>query len=252
MTGDSAKRIMMGFDDLTFFDLEITIFNSQLDEVVLPLFNATDRNLTEWKKQIDAEFDEAISKAANEADEIDAKGEAAYRETTVDEQRDLIGAACLAFVSAALKDRLDGMGRYFKKSHPPDDREYVGRSWLQKRQDEYKKRFQIDFTKSPVTIDKIEELILARNAGLHWDGSALEEYRQKVEAPRFIKDGSFTVDHDKFLDAIASFRTDLMGHLIFFIFHRTAQTLKYCFAITSHCDRHNCILGSMSNQNWRE
>ena len=148
------------------------------------------------------EFFEAISKANDEADEINATGEAAYRGTTVDEQRELIGAACLGFVAIAVKYSLDQMASYFKNSHPAS-RKYVGRSWLQKRQDEYLHRFQIDFAKCPIKVDKIEELILARNAGLHWDGSALEEYKWKVTSPRFIKQESLMIDLDDFLAVVS-------------------------------------------------
>jgi hypothetical protein len=192
----------MGWNDLDLFDFEITIFESQINEIVLPLFDATDRKLTEWQKQVDADYNDAISKAAHEADETNARGEAAYRATTVDEQRQLIGAACLGFVATAVKECLDDMARYFKNSHPPG-REYIGKAWLQKRQDEYQQRFRIDFTKGPVPIGSIEELILARNAGLHWDGSALEEYKRKVASARFIKDESLTVDRDNFLEVIS-------------------------------------------------
>lgn len=192
----------MDFDFPSLFDMEVTIFASQLSEVVVPLFDATDKHLAEWQEKIDADYSEALSQAKHEGDETNALGEAAYRATTVGEQRQLIGAACLGFVATALKDCLDDMGRYFQKSHPPG-RRYVGRSWLQKRQDEYQERFQINFTKSPVKIGNIEELILARNAGLHWDGTAFEEYMEKVANPRFIRHGLLTIDRDNFLSVIA-------------------------------------------------
>jgi hypothetical protein len=85
----------MGFNFPSLFDMEVTIFGSQLSEVVVPLFDATDRYLTDWQKKIDADYSAALSEAEDEADESNARGEAAYRETTVGEQRQLIGAACL-------------------------------------------------------------------------------------------------------------------------------------------------------------
>jgi hypothetical protein len=192
----------MGSSFPTLLDLEVAIFASQLSEVVIPLFDATDQHLTDWQKKVDADYCEAISHSKDDADEANARGEAAYRETTVSEQRQLIGAACLGFVATALNGCLEDMGRYFKRSHPPE-RKYVGRSWLQKRQDEYQGRFQIDFSKSPVKISKIEEVILARNAGLHWDGTALKEYRRRVANPRFIKQELLAIERDNFLDAVA-------------------------------------------------
>lgn len=77
----------------------------------------------------------------------------------------------------------------------------MGRGWVQRRQDEFRVRFNIDFAEGPIPIGYLEELVLARNAGLHWDGSALEEYRRRVAVPRFIKEGSLTVDRDSFLQA---------------------------------------------------
>jgi hypothetical protein len=195
------RSAVMGGHD--WFDYEVTWFESQMNEIVLPLFDATDRKLTEWEKQIDADFEEAISKAKDEKDETNAKGEAALKSVTVDEQRQLLGAACLGFVATAVKACLNDMAEYFESSHPPG-REYAGKSWLQKRQDEYQQRFQIDFTKGPTPLARLEELILARNAGLHWEGSALEEYQRKVTSPRFIdRNDLLTFDRDNFLKTIS-------------------------------------------------
>ena len=192
-----------------WFDYEVTWFESQMNEIVVPLFDVTDRKLTEWQKQIDAEFDEAISKAEHERDETNAKGEATVKSVTVDEQRQLLGAAYLGFVATALKVCLDDMAEYFESTHPPR-REYAGKSWLQKRQVEYQQRFQIDFTKGPTPLARLEELILARNAGLHWDGSALEEYQRNVNSPRFIdRNDLLAFDRDNFLMTISEVQSFL-------------------------------------------
>jgi hypothetical protein len=99
------------------------------------------KKIAEWKNNIDKDFQDAISKAGDETQEIDAKGLAAYRETTVDNQRQVIGAARLSFVCTALQDCLDEMASYLDKSHPRSPRSYRGKSWLQRRQQEYLEMF---------------------------------------------------------------------------------------------------------------
>ena len=198
----------MEWEKLDLFDLEPSTFHSQIDEVVLPLFQAAEEKIIEWKKNIDKDFEDAISRARDETEEIDAKGNAAFRETTVGDQVQVIGSACLSFVCTALQDCLDEMASYFNTSHPRSSGGYRGKSWLQKRQQEYLERFGIDFTKGPIDFSRIEELILARNAGLHWDGSCLDEYREKIPAPRFIENGFiFTVNLETLLESTTDART---------------------------------------------
>jgi hypothetical protein len=192
---------ILGWKGFDLFDFQKTGFESQLDEIVVPIFDVMDEKLNDWQKQVDLEYKGAMSKAENESYEINARGEAAYRETAIGDQRQLLGAACLGFVATALKDCLSGMARYFNEAHPAGD-DYNGKSWLQKRQTEYRDRFGIDFGDSPVKIESLEELILARNAGLHWDGSALDEYSRRVKSPKFIKDGLLTVERDDFLAVV--------------------------------------------------
>ena len=77
-----------------------------------------------------------------------------------------------------------------------------GKHWLARLQNEYRDRFGIDFCNGPVAIERIEELALARNAGLHWEGNALTEYEQRVPNPRFLEFGIVIVSTDKLNEAL--------------------------------------------------
>jgi hypothetical protein len=65
---------------------------------------------------------------------------------------------------------------------------------LCKLKNEYKARFHIDFNQCP-EFTRIEELVLARNAGIHTETPGpFNTYRKRVN-PRFIDDaGQFSVD----------------------------------------------------------
>lgn len=58
----------MGFDKVDLFDVEIEVFESQLQQIALPLFEATDQNLTNWLKKVDDDFRAAIAEAKDEVD----------------------------------------------------------------------------------------------------------------------------------------------------------------------------------------
>jgi hypothetical protein len=81
---------------------------------------------------------------------------------------------------------------------------YQGKNWFARLQDEYKARFGIDFEKVPTLVANIEELTLARNAGLHWDGDAVKEYERGVSKPRFLGLGGIVrVRSEDFAKAVA-------------------------------------------------
>lgn len=67
-------------------------------------------------------------------------------------------------------------------------------------------RFKINFQDSPVAFTGIEEIVRARDAGIHREGNALATYMKKVPTPRFIEefDGkdSFWVTPQTFLEAV--------------------------------------------------
>ncbi len=96
----------------------------------------------------------------------------------------------LDWLMSSLKGTILGSKRYLDKSHPADLKGYrTKKGWLLDVSKEYKDRFGIDFTVSPVPFDRIEELVFARNAGIHReDYGSLEEYIAKVKNPRFVDD----------------------------------------------------------------
>jgi len=71
---------------------------------------------------------------------------------------------------------------------PPYNKNDEG--WLGYTADEYQKRFGIDFKAGPVSFERIQELVLARNAGIHReDAGNLEAYGAKIKEPAFVDDG---------------------------------------------------------------
>ena len=190
----------MGFQGFDLFDVERDEFNRQFHEVVLPLFEVSHEGVAARAFEIESEYREALSKATSEADEINAQGWAVYKETSLDEQKEMLGAASLNVLNLALRDGLQSMSRYFNGSHPPRG-SYQGKSWLRRRQAEFDDRFGIDFEKSPAEFARIEELVLARNAGIHPDEATRKEYEQAIISPRFLRYGLFSVEKDALIES---------------------------------------------------
>jgi hypothetical protein len=74
---------------------------------------------------------------------------------------------------------------------------------------EYKERFDIDFSLAPVPFKDIQELVLARNAGIHRSEEYLEkEYLGQVEKPVFMDDEArFFVTREALILIIAKCET---------------------------------------------
>lgn len=181
----------MAWKDFDLFDVEKTSFDQQFHEVVLPILDFSYDRLLKLGREIDSEYEEAMSRATSHAEEIDARGWAAYKETVLDEQKLAVGAALLNVLQVGLKDTLDGMSRYFNTSHTPKPN-YLGKSWLHRKQVEFLDRFGVDFKKSPVDFSSVEELVLARNAAIHSTDPTFDEYRKTIPVPRFTN-GLFLV-----------------------------------------------------------
>jgi len=179
----------MAWKDFNLFDFEREGFSHTFDEIVLPILDASEQRFNQREQEIDSEYDAALLEESNEAERRDARGWAAYKQTMLDEQREVIGAALLNVLCLAMKDSLESMSRYFKASHPAEDK-YPGKSWLDKKQAEFKGRFQIDFQDAK-EFSRVRELVLARNASVHQNEGTLNEYREKVSEPRFLSDDGF-------------------------------------------------------------
>jgi hypothetical protein len=200
----------MGWQKFDFLEAEKAMFAAEIREVILPLYEAGVAKILELKKQTHMRFEKATMEAKSEAEQTDALGQAAYEDTRYDEQNQAIGSLALHHLCIALRVALADATRFFKKSHPRLVTRYPGKNWFARLQDEYKARFGIDFEKAPTPIAKIEELALARNAGLHWDGDAVKEYKQRVPKPRFLDFGCIVrVRPGDFTEAVAEAETFL-------------------------------------------
>ena len=200
----------MGWQNFDFLEAEKAMFSAEIREVILPLHEAGLAKILELKKQTQVRFGKAAAEAKNEAEHTDAIGQAAYEDTRYDEQNQAIGSLALHHLCIALKVALSDATRFFTKSHPRLAARYQGKNWFARLQDEYEARFGIDFEKVPTLIANIEELTLARNAGLHWDGDAVKEYAQRVPKPRFLDFGCIVrVRPENFAKAVAEAETFL-------------------------------------------
>jgi hypothetical protein len=177
----------VGWEDFDSFDVEEGSLARLFNEVVLPILEISEERFKQIELEIDSEFDKAIDEASNEADEIDAKGWAAYKASVLDDQVSVVSAALLNVLCSGVKHGLEAMGGYFGTSRPAREK-YEGKSWLHRKQAEFKDRFGIDFETHSQELGAIEEMILARNAGIHQDDATLKEYREKVSKPRFLNE----------------------------------------------------------------
>jgi histidinol phosphatase-like enzyme len=98
-----------------------------------------------------------------------------------------VGSLALDWLMNSLKDALHGAKTYLDQTHPSHGG-YTGKNWLARMADEYRKRFGIDLGSGPVKFDRLQELVLARNAGIHRSREILDEYLAKVEKPAFVDD----------------------------------------------------------------
>jgi len=96
-----------------------------------------------------------------------------------------VGALGLDWLMCSLQGALHSAKKYLNSTHAPKP-PYKGRGWLEKVSNEYQQRFGIDFTKGPIHFERIQELVLARNAGIHRDDGNLETYLEKIEKLRFV------------------------------------------------------------------
>jgi len=199
----------MAWKNFDWLEAEKNIFASEVEEVILPLYRGAMERIAEWKKHSQAEYEAAVGQAKDDWALIDAQGNAAWQDTRYDEQEQAIGSLALHHLCTALKVALTDATRFFRQSHPRAAQGYSGKHWLARLRNEYRERFGIDFERAPVPIERIEELALARNAGLHWESDALREYEEKVSKPRFLKFEVVVVSQDKLDAAIADARAFL-------------------------------------------
>lgn len=186
---------------LDFLDYETLDFSLELNDVILPLYKIADDKLTELEVDVRKKLQAELSNPQDESDALLASQIAGYEEENIRLRRQAIGALALDLVCSSLKLIISRLKRHFDKTHPPENR-YSGSHWLARVREEFRRRFDIDFGRTEPLYLRIEELFLARNAGVHREGDAIGEYLQKVPNPRFIDDRKeFCVTWDRLQEA---------------------------------------------------
>ena len=199
-------QALMGWEH---FNLNLTHsndFSIDARNLILRVFDtATDALADEWKTE-----SQAREKAIAEAYKVD-EGEGGYLSQEYDWEKDMyrqrnqgVGALALDWLTCSLQGALHSAKTYLDSTHPPKP-PYKGDGWLERVSNEYKERFGIDFRKGPVAFERIQELVLARNAGIHRDDGNLEKYLKTTADPRFIDSESedrFFVTKDALVSTI--------------------------------------------------
>ncbi len=173
-------------------------FSLDAHSLILRVFDIARSALNEeWKK--DSEY---FNKAIAEAYAVDeSKGgylsqEKDWEERLYRQRMQGVGALALDWLMSKLQDALHSAKTYLNVSHAPKP-PYKGDGWLGKVSNEYQQRFNIDFVKGPISFDRIQELVLARNAGIHRDQGNLETYLKKISKPAFVdQENRFFVTRD--------------------------------------------------------
>lgn len=179
----------MGWEDINLGLMESADFSLKAQHVILPLFESASQALdAEWKAEEET-YRKSIA-AAYKLDESEGSymsSEKEWMEDIYRQRKQGVGSLALDWLMNSLKDALHGAKTYLDSTHaskPP----YKGDGWLAKVADEYQKRFGIDFSKGPISFDRLQELVLARNAGIHRSQEILDEYLHKVAKPAFVDD----------------------------------------------------------------
>jgi len=182
----------MGWEGFNLGLMEGADFSIKAKHLVLEVFDQANEGLSRGFKTYSEATNKQISEAYKMGDVAagDIMSQEKYWESGLHQQRlASIGVLALDWLMSSLKGALQGASNYLNASHPGKG-PYKGDGWLAKLQGEYYERFGIDFTRGPVDVCHIQELVLARNAGIHRDlEGPLEEYLAKVNRPSFIESG---------------------------------------------------------------
>jgi hypothetical protein len=182
----------MGWEGFNLGLMEAFDFSLKTKNVILPVFdNATNALSDGWKK-----YEETFKNQISEAYKRD-ESEGGMMSQERDWEEDLhrqrlqgIGALALDWLMSSVQVALRGAKSYLNKTHPAKPPYNRDEGWLGYATDEYQKRFGIDFKSGPVPFERIQELVLARNAGIHReDRGNLETYLKKIKKPVFVDYG---------------------------------------------------------------
>lgn len=190
-------------------DFETSYFWYEINEVVIRFFDVASVELDRLEKKY---WKHLVTVHGNDERGLEvARWQFETEKEHSLERRKALGSLALDYLASALKKKLHQL----KRVGEPivlKEKTYPGKGWLQCVKNEYQQRFGIEFEKSPVPYSRIQEIVLARNAGVHRENrSALTRYRSSVENPRFARsDGvfyKFVVTRDTFCSAVGDATT---------------------------------------------
>jgi hypothetical protein len=202
----------MGWEDFFPYDLaEHLDFSLTAQNLVLPVFDSTSGALNDGWKKSEQDYKTQIGEAykIDESEGQILSQERAWAEGLHRQRLQGVGALALDWLMSSLQTALRGVKSHLDKAHPArppyDDRD---EGWLGLIRDEYQKRFGIDFTTGPVPFERIQELVLARNAGIHREQKGnVDTYVKKIKKPAFVDYGDdgefFFVTRDALVAIIA-------------------------------------------------
>jgi hypothetical protein len=179
----------MGWENINLHLMEAIDFGIKTQNLILPVFdNATNALNDEWKKHLarkDKQIAEAYKRDEGEGDMMSHERD--WEEDLHRQRLQSVGALALDWLMSSVQVALRGAKSYLDKTHPAKPPYSRDEGWLGFAADEFQKRFGIDFKAGPVRFERMQELVLARNAGIHREDKAvLDEYITKIKKPAFI------------------------------------------------------------------
>lgn len=177
----------MGWEQFNLNLMESADFSITAENVILRVFDSASNALDEeWKRDAE-DYDKRIAKAykVDESEGGYLSQERDWEEDLYRQRKQGIGALALDWLMCSLRLALHSAKNYLNTTHPAKPK-YEGGNWLDKLAAEYQQRFGIEFEKGPVLFDRIRELALARNAGIHRDQGNLATYLKLIEKTAFV------------------------------------------------------------------
>jgi hypothetical protein len=199
----------MGWSSINLGLLHYVDFSISTRELILHVFDSATTALDDEHKKYKEYFDKNIGAAYDRGESEGGvmSQEMDWREDLYRQRRQGVGALALDWLKFSLEEALNGAKQYLDTSHPPKP-PYQGKSWLIKVANEYQGRFKVDFNNAPVSFDRIQEVVLARNAGVHRNDHVLQDYLDKIKKPVFVDDEDrFFVTRKALVEAIADCET---------------------------------------------
>jgi hypothetical protein len=194
----------MGWEDFNLSLMGSIDFSVNAEHLILSVFdtasNALDKEWNSYVVAIHKEFPKTVGEDDTEAEFLSQEMD--WMEHLYRQRRQGLGALALDWLMCSLQGTLNGAKRYLDSTHPAE-REYKGRDgWLGNVSREFQDRFNVDFHKAPVPFERIQELVLARNACIHRTDGGLKQYLNKIDKPAFVDEEDRLFVGREALDAI--------------------------------------------------